>query len=128
MDAIEKKRLFWTRVTALATVCILIVAVILAIGAAIKFADLQDEFARLGKMAGKMDDIADNLIGVSEKLEKIDWENLAVKINLTAEKAQQSMDAALTAIDELDIKTLNEAIANLRDVIEPLARFFNTFR
>jgi hypothetical protein len=38
------------------------------------------------------------------------------------------MDAAMTAIDELDIETLNGAIANLRDVIEPLARFFNTFR
>ena len=37
------------------------------------------------------------------------------------------MDAALTAIDELDIESLNEAIANLGDVIEPLARFFNTF-
>jgi hypothetical protein len=37
------------------------------------------------------------------------------------------MDAGLTAIDELDIETLNEAIINLRDVIEPLASFFNTF-
>lgn len=128
MDTFEKKRLFWTRITALATVCILVVILIMAIGATVKFADMQDDFAKLGKMADAMDGLTDNLVGVSEQLEQIDWENLAVNINLTAEKAQQSMDAALTAIDELDIETLNEAIANLRDVIEPLAQFFNTFR
>lgn len=127
MDTFEKKRLFWTRITALATICILVVIMILAIGASLQFKKMQDDFAKLGKMADTMEDMTDNLISVSENLEKIDWEDLAVNINLTAEKAQQSLDVALTAIDELDIETLNEAIANLRDVIEPLARFFNTF-
>jgi methyl-accepting chemotaxis protein len=128
MDTFEKKRLFWTRITALATICILIVVMFLAIGASLQFKKMQDDFAKLGRMADTMEDMTDNLVSVSENLEQIDWEDLAVNINLTAEKAQQSLDVALTAIDELDIETLNEAIANLRDVIEPLARFFNTFR
>jgi archaellum component FlaC len=128
MDTVEKKKLYWIRITALATICMLVIVGVLAIGATFQFKVMQDDFKRLGKMADAMDDMTENLVSVSESLEQIDWEDLAVNINLTAEKAQQSMDAALTAIDDLDIDTLNEAITNLRDVIEPLARFFNTFR
>lgn len=127
MDEFEKKRLFWTRVTALATVSILVILLVTVAFTSIKVADMQDDFDRMIKLADAMEGMSDNLASVSEQLEQIDWEGLAVNINLTAEKAQQSMDAALTAIDELDIETLNEAIANLSDVIEPLARFFNTF-
>ena len=128
MDEFEKKRLFWTRLTALSTVSILIIILLLAVGASLKFAEMQEDFSRLGKMADEMEKMTDNLAGVSEQLGQIDWEGLAVNINLTAEKAQQSMNAALIAIDELDIETLNQTIANLRDVIEPLANFFNSFR
>ena len=128
MDMIEEKKLFWIRITALASICILVIVAVLAIGAVLQLKVMQDDFAKLGKMADAMDDMTENLVSVSESLEQIDWEYLAVNINQTAEKAQQSMEAGLTAINDLDIATLNEAIANLRDVIEPLARFFNTFR
>ncbi|NLT14306.1 MAG: hypothetical protein GXY05_08185 [Clostridiales bacterium] len=128
MELIEKKKLFWIRISALASICILVIIAVLAIGAILQLKVMQDDFTRLGEMADAMDDMTENLVSVSESLEQIDWEDLAVNINLTAEKAQQSMDAALTAINDLDIDTLNEAIANLRDVVEPLARFFNTFR
>lgn len=127
MDDFEKKRLFWTRLTALATISLLVIVLVAVIVSSIKLADMQNDFDRMIKMADAMEGMSDNLANVSEQLEQIDWEDLAVNINLTAEKAQQSMDAALVAIDELDIETLNEAIANLRDVIDPLARFFNTF-
>ncbi|NLW12622.1 MAG: hypothetical protein GX028_11495 [Clostridiaceae bacterium] len=127
MEEFDKKRLFWARVTALSTVCILVVVLTISIGAALQFRTMQEDFAVLSDMALEMEELTDNLITVSANLEKIDWEDLAENINLTAEKALISMDAGLTAIDELDIETLNEAIINLRDVIEPLARFFNSF-
>lgn len=127
MDEFDKKRLFWARVTALSTVCILVVVLAVSIGATLQFRTMQEDFAVLSDMALEMEELTDNLIVVSANLEEIDWEDLAENINLTAEKAQISMDAGLTAIDELDIETLNEAIINLRDVIEPLARFFNSF-
>ena len=127
MDEFDKKRLFWARVTALSTVCILVVVLAVSIGATLQFRTMQEDFAVLSDMALEMEELTDNLITVSANLEKIDWEDLAENINLTAEKALISMDAGLTAIDELDIETLNEAIINLRDVIEPLARFFNSF-
>lgn len=127
MEDFDRKRLFWTRLTALATLSLLVIVLVTVIVSSLKLADMQNDFDRLVKMADAMEGMSDNLANVSGQLEQIDWEGLAVNINLTAEKAQQSMDAALLAIDELDIDTLNEAIANLRDVIDPLAKFFNTF-
>lgn len=128
MDSIEKKRLFWTRVTALATVSLLVVVLATIVGMAIQWNALQEDFEHLNSMVDTMNDLADNLTAVSKQLSQIEWEDLARNINQTAEKAQAGMDAAITAIDRLDIATLNEAIAALRDIIEPLARFFNVFR
>ncbi|MGI6325976.1 MAG: hypothetical protein ACOX1U_03235 [Saccharofermentanales bacterium] len=128
MDSIEKKRLFWTRVTALATVSLLVVVLATIVGMAIQWNALQEDFEHLNSMVDTMNDLADNLTAVSKQLSQIEWEDLARNINQTAEKAQAGMDAAITAIDSLDIATLNEAIAALRDIIEPLARFFNVFR
>ena len=128
MDSIEKKRLFWTRVTALATVSLLVVVLATIVGMAIQWNTLQEDFEHLNSMVDTMNDLADNLTAVSKQLSQIEWEDLARNINQTAEKAQAGMDAAITAIDSLDIATLTEAIAALRDIIEPLARFFNVFR
>lgn len=128
MDSIEKKRLFWTRVTALATVSLLVVVLATIVGMAIQWNALQEDFEHLNSMVDTMNDLADNLTAVSKQLSQIEWEDLARNINQTAEKAQAGMDAAITAIDSLDIATLNEAITALRDIIEPLARFFNVFR
>ncbi|MGI6333254.1 MAG: hypothetical protein ACOX1A_01215 [Saccharofermentanales bacterium] len=128
MDSIEKKRLFWTRVTALATVSLLVVVLATIVGMAIQWNALQEDFEHLNSMVDTMNDLADNLTAVSKQLSQIEWEDLARNINQTAEKAQAGMDAAITALDSLDIATLNEAITALRDIIEPLARFFNVFR
>lgn len=38
------------------------------------------------------------------------------------------LDAAVKAFSGLDIETLNRAIANLNDTVEPLARFFAKFQ
>lgn len=86
---IEKKKLFWIRITALASICILVIVAVLAIGAIFQFKAMQDDFARLGKMADAMEDMTENLVSVSESLEQIDWVDLAVNINLTAERGDR---------------------------------------
>ena len=39
-------------------------------------------------------------------------------------KALENVDVALNTINQIDIETLNEAIADLKKVIEPLAKLF----
>lgn len=66
-------------------------------------------------------EIADDLSEVSGKLSEIRWQSLAENIDETAVTAQESLEKAMKAIDELDIEGLNEAIEELHTVVEPLA-------
>lgn len=66
-------------------------------------------------------EIADDLSEVSGKLSEIRWQSLAENIDETAVTAQESLEKAMKAIDELDIEGLSEAIEELRTVVEPLA-------
>ena len=40
---------------------------------------------------------------------------------------EASMEMTMERLNEIDLQTLNRAIENLADVIEPLAKFFNIF-
>lgn len=66
-------------------------------------------------------EIADDLSEVSGKLSEIRWQSLAENIDETAVTAQESLEKAMKAIDDLDIEGLNEAIEELHTVVEPLA-------
>ncbi|MBE6991287.1 MAG: hypothetical protein E7430_01735 [Ruminococcaceae bacterium] len=66
-------------------------------------------------------EIADDLSEVSGRLTEIQWQSLAENIDETAITAQESLEKAMQAIDELDIEGLNEAIEELHTVVEPLA-------
>lgn len=45
-----------------------------------------------------------------------------------AGKAMEGVDAALQNVNSIDFETLNQAITDLRDVVEPMANFFGKFR
>lgn len=45
-----------------------------------------------------------------------------------AETAITSAETALEKVSEIDIETLNEAITDLSDVVEPMAEFFGMFK
>ena len=70
------------------------------------------------------DEITVELETVTKELSAVDWEKLSTDIGDTAVQAQESLRVAGEAVQELDIKTLNEAIADLKAVVEPLAKLF----
>lgn len=45
-----------------------------------------------------------------------------------AGKAMEGVDTALQNVNSIDFETLNQAITDLRDVVEPMANFFGKFR
>ena len=47
---------------------------------------------------------------------------------LGAETAITSAQTALEKVSEIDIDTLNQAITDLSDVVEPMSEFFGMFR
>lgn len=94
----------------------------------------------------KIDGIVDNLSVMTDELAEVDWESITTQLETvsgelsavdwaglsedigdTAIQAQKSLQVATDAVEELDIKKLNEAIADLQAVIEPLAKLVSRF-
>lgn len=70
-------------------------------------------FTQLQPVVQDMSQAAGNLTSISDQLAAIDLEN-----------AVDSLTQGAAKLEELDIDTLNTAIANLAELIAPLARLF----
>ena len=135
-----KKQLLWSKITGIAmsaVAVILVVSLILAggfmkrVGSLIEKTDRIAE--RLETTTAQLEDINLNAIGkdlekISDELSEVDWKGLTDEIGDLTVKAEQSLSIAQKAITDLDITTLNEAIKDLRDVVEPLANLVNKFK
>ena len=69
-------------------------------------------------------EITTELETITRELSAVDWEKLSTDIGETAVQAQESMKVAGEAVEAMDIETLNEAIADLKAIVEPLAKLF----
>ena len=77
--------------------------------------------------------LVDQLSIVADNLEQIDVPymtesvtNLAVTGTESLETAMRQVTAALENLNKLDIDTLNQSIADLGAIVEPMARLFGT--
>ena len=69
-------------------------------------------------------EITTELETITKELSTVDWNKLSTDIGDTAVQAQESMKVAGEAVEAMDIETLNEAIADLKAIVEPLAKLF----
>ena len=77
--------------------------------------------------------LVDQLSIVADNLEQVDVTymtesvtNLAVTGTESLETAMRQVTAALENLNKLDIDTLNQSIADLGAIVEPMARLFGT--
>ena len=84
--------------------------------------------------AAKIAEIVDSLSDVSGQLRAVDWEKLAGNVNDLAVQAQESLVTAQEALakasasmDQIDFEALSQAIADLKTVVEPLAKLAGRF-
>lgn len=141
---LQKKQLLWTRIAAAACLVLLLAAAVVGMSLKARLdkafdeydnfaAQVDDILTTLGDTADRLESfsqglgeidlqvISADLSDVSRQLADIQWQSLAENIDETAVTAQQSLNKAMDAIDELDIEGLNEAIEELHTVVEPLA-------
>ena len=124
----SRKQLFFTRVCAIALAAILLVSLISAVLVVPKAVRALDE---LHTVAGRLEalDIEALLDDIDRLLETLKpvakrLDPLMGDLGDTVLAAQRDMEAALKAIEDIDIETLNKAIADLYAIVEPLARLF----
>ena len=78
-------------------------------------------------LEGEMDTILSNLNTVTDELARADLEGMVADVDSFVTTGQEAVEQATEKLNIIDFETLNQAIEDLADVVEPLAKFFNVF-
>ena len=68
-----------------------------------------------------------NLEMITEELAEADLGSMVDNVDSLVTSSQNGVEQAMKKLNSIDFDTLNKAIKNLSDVVEPLAKFFNVF-
>ena len=74
-----------------------------------------------------MDAVMENLEDITSDLAQSDLQQMIADVDGMVSSSEKSVRDALDKINRIDIDTLNQAIQNLNDTVEPLASFFGLF-
>lgn len=88
-------------------------------------------FTLLPKINATFEDlntVMENVETITEELSSIDIEGMVGNIDDLVVGSSDSLGQAMKKINAIDIEKLNDAIRNLNDAVEPMARFANMFK
>ena len=114
-------------VAALVTTCVIVVKNVNQISqTVVKVDQIVDDISVPTAELANVDwnEITAELETITKELSTVDWNKLSTDIGETAVQAQESMKIAGDAVEAMDIETLNEAIRDLKAIVEPLAKLF----
>lgn len=89
---------------------------------------LSDVVNQLPGMVAQMEVVLDNLETVTTELAAVDFGSLIDGVNTLVQTGQDGLTGTVKKLETIDFDSLNKTIRDLADVVEPLAKFFNTFR
>ena len=89
---------------------------------------VQDVAAQVNDMSGQAEVIMDNMESVTQALADADLSGMVENVNALTKESQNVVSEAMKKLDTIDINTLNKAIQDLADVVEPLAKVSNFFK
>lgn len=82
---------------------------------------------RVNAAFGQMETVLSNLEAVTDELAAADLDTMVENVDQLVTTSQDGVESAMDKLNAIDLVTLNRAIENLADVVEPLAKFFNVF-
>lgn len=120
---INKKRLFWTRIS----VCLVAVLLILfatVVPVVIKTLETaQSTMVKADEALSQAEDIMTDMTTTIDSMEKA-----VDSITNLVDDSSDSLVKAFDNINSIDFEGLNSAITDLGNVVEPLSKFFGKFR
>lgn len=76
----------------------------------------------------QMQGVLSNLEEATAQLAAVDFGSMVSNVDALVGTGQQSLQQTMEKLNSIDFKTLNKAIEDLADVVEPLARLTNMFK
>ena len=83
--------------------------------------------SQVNDMTGQAETIMNNMETVTQALADADLGGMVENVNALAADSQSVVSEAMEKLDTIDIDTLNKAILDLADVVEPLAKVAHIF-
>ena len=75
----------------------------------------------------KMETVLENLETVTDQMADMDLATMVKNVDDLVVTSQAGVEQAMDQLNAIDFNTLNRAIDDLADVVDPLAKFFNVF-
>lgn len=116
-----------TAAAALCCVGVLVLVLTLMPQIRILAGQMETVLSDLEGVAAQTETILVNLDTVSGELAQADLKGMVEDVDSFVTTGQRAVEQVTEKLNILDFETLNRAIENLADVVEPLARFFNVF-
>ena len=120
MLKVDKKHLFWQRISALAVVATFLVVLVTAL---VLVPRITETLGHINKVAtdaesaiANVDTMVSEMTDASKNLNRLVGDN------------SEALTEAVTNMSNIDFDGLNTAIKDLQDTVGPMANFFNKFR
>lgn len=113
-----RKQYRMTQITAIASVLILVIVCYTA----------SVFIPKVNVTYQNMELIMEDMKIITSELAEADLDQMIEDVDRLAVDSQKNINDAMKKVNDIDIDSLNAAIKNLSDVVEPFANFFNKFR
>ena len=128
MEQTSKKQVFYARLQFLFTVVAALCCVVLLLSG-------MSVLPKLQETAVQAEAVLTNLETVTTELAKVDLNSMVQNVDALVTDvdglvgtSQVGVEQAMEKLNAIDFDALNEAIKDLSDVIDPIARFFNKYK
>ena len=128
MEKANRKQVAYARLQFLFSAAAVICCAVLLIAGLKVLPQLQDAAVQAETVLSNLEAVTTELAAsdLSGMVENVDA--LVTNVDALVGTSQAGVDQTMTKINAIDFDALNDAIKDLSDVIEPIAKFFNTFK
>ena len=91
------------------------------------FVKVYEMVPQLNVVFAQLETVMANLEQASGQLAAVDLQAMVQDVDALVATGQQSLEQTMDKLNRVDFDVLNQAIEDLSNVIEPLARFFKVF-
>lgn len=123
----NRRQLLFTKILCMLCALMLICTLVLTLSITGAVQEILTIAQPLQQMADQAGTVMANLDTVAQDLADADLGSMVESVNTLAADSQTVITEAMKKLDTIDIDTLNQAIADLADVVEPLAKVSKFF-
>lgn len=102
-------------------------AIVTAICCIVTFVTLFNTLPQVNSVIAQMQTVLGNLETTTEQLAAVDLQGMVSDVDELVVSAQLSLEQVMEKMDTIDFEALNQAIKDLAEVIEPMAKFVKMF-